>query len=246
MVPIRGLLRPDTAAKLTAALSPLAAPQPAPDCPDLRSPEQRNHDALDAFAHHALATGDLPTRHGFPAKLILTARLEDLENRVGVATTIHGGTISIRDLLRLGAETGVLPVVLDSDGQILHFGEEQRLANPAQRYSTWLLDGGCTFENCTIPAIWTQSAHTGKGFQATKRTTIDELAPPAATTTASSTPKAGPSPATPTPNASGSPHPNGSTPTKSPAPTNTSDHSKNDHEPPLVAESTIACGFGLA
>lgn len=176
MVPIRGLLRPDTAAKLIAALSPLAAPQPTKDAPDLRSPEQRDHDALDALAHHALATGDLPVRHGFPGKLIITARLEDLESRTGVATTIHGGKVPIRDLLRMGADLGVIPAVFDSDGQILHFGEEQRLGTFAQRCTCWLLDGGCTFENCTIPAIWCQCAH-GEGFLTSKRTSIDDLGP---------------------------------------------------------------------
>ena len=176
MVPIRGLLRPDTAAKVTAALSPLAAPQPSPDAPDLRSAEQRDHDALDALAQHALAAGDLPSRHGFPAKLILTARLEDLEARVGVATTIHGGTISIRELIRMGADLGVFPVVLDSDEQILHFGAEQRTATLAQRCAYWLLDGGCTFQDCTIPAIWCQGAH-GEDFLTSQRTSIDDLGP---------------------------------------------------------------------
>ena len=225
MVPIRGLLRPDTGAKLIAALSPLAAPQPSRDAPDLRSPEQRDHDALDALAHLALGSGDLPVRHGFPGKLIITARLTDLEHRTGVATTIHGGNIPIRDLLRIGADMGVFPVVFDSDGQILHFGQEQRLGTFAQRCATWLLDGGCTFENCTIPAIWCQCAH-GEDFLTSSCTSIDDLGPCAATTTASSTTNTGPWRASTT--GSGSPHPNGSTPTRPPEPTNTSDHSRSD------------------
>ena len=176
MVPIRGLLRPDTAAKVIAALSPLAAPQPTRDAPDLRSPEQRDHDALDALAQMALASDNLPNRHGFPGKLLITARLADLENRTGFATTIHGGKIPIRDLLRMGADLGVIPVVFDTDGQLLHFGEEQRLGTLAQRCAYWLLDGGCTFENCTIPAIWCQGAH-GEDFLSSRRTSIDDLGP---------------------------------------------------------------------
>ena len=131
---------------------------------------------MDALAHHALATGDLPVRHGFPGKLIITARLEDLEARVGVATTIHGGTIPIRDLLRTGADLGVFPAILDTDGQVLHYGTEQRLLTLAQRCATWLLDGGCVFPTCTIPAIWCQGAH-GEPWLTSRHTSIDDLGP---------------------------------------------------------------------
>ena len=76
----------------------------------------------------------------------------------------------------MGADLGVIPAVFDCDGQILHFGEEQRLGTFAQRCATWLLDGGCTFENCTIPAIWCQCAH-GEDFLTSRCTSIDDLGP---------------------------------------------------------------------
>jgi len=131
MYPVRGRLDPEAGALLTAALSPLAAPQPGPDgSPDLRTAEQRNHDALTDLARRALAGGlpggDLPIRHGLPATLLLTVTLEQLEARTGTIRTADGGRLPIRDLLRLATQMGVIPVVFDSDGQILHFGHEQR------------------------------------------------------------------------------------------------------------------------
>ena len=176
MYPVRGRLDPECGAKLIAALSPLAAPVPGPDGErDPRSTEQRNHDALSDFAHRLLAIGDLPERHGLPGKLIVLVRLEQLEERTGTASTIHGGRLPVRDVLRLATEMGVIPVVLDSDDTILHFGEEQRTATLEQRLAEWVLDGGCTFEACTVPAALSQSAHTGDGYRINKTTTIDEL-----------------------------------------------------------------------
>ena len=70
----------------------------------------------------------------------------------------------------------MIPVVLDSDAQILHFGAEQRLATPTQRHALYLLDRGCTFPGCTTPAPWCQTAHTGAGYATTRTTTTDELA----------------------------------------------------------------------
>ena len=177
MFPVKGLLSPEVGAMLTAALSPLAAPQPGPDgSADPRRVEQRDHDALGELARRALAAGDLPVRHGFAATVLYTATIDQIEARTGEVSTAHGGRVPVRDLLRLAAETRVIPLVFDSDGQVLHFGEEQRLATGSQRHALYLLDGGCTFEGCAIPATWCQSAHGAEGFQTTRRTTIDDLA----------------------------------------------------------------------
>jgi hypothetical protein len=109
------------------------------------------------------------------ATLLLTMSLTDLEARTGFASTAHGGRYSVRDLLRLAAETAVVPVVMDSNGRPLHLGETQRLATEAQRHALLLMDIGCVFENCTVPGVWCQSAH-GDPYRNSKRTTIDDLA----------------------------------------------------------------------
>ncbi len=180
MYPVKGRLDPECGALLQAAISPLAAPVPGPDGErDPRTTEQRNHDAVADLARRALAGGtaagsDLPVRHGLPGKLIVKIGLDQLEARTGCASTIHGGRLPARDLLRLAVDMGVIPVVLDADGQILHFGEEQRLATPELRLAAWVLDGGCTFQACSVPAVWCQGAH-GVPFRTSKQTTIDDL-----------------------------------------------------------------------
>jgi hypothetical protein len=129
MHPVTGYLEPAAAAALRAALDPLAAPVPGPNGErDQRSSEQRDHDAVAELARRALAVGDLPTRHGLPATLLLTISVNELEARTGHATTAHGWRYPIRDLLRLGADLGVIPVVMDANGRPLHLGETQRLA----------------------------------------------------------------------------------------------------------------------
>lgn len=176
MYPVRGRLDPEVGALLCAAISPLAAPQPGLDgARDPRSPEQRDHDALGDIARRVLGAGDLPVRHGLPATLLLTATLDQIEARTGVLSTAHGGRLPVRDLLRLAADTHVIPVVFDSDGQVLHFGADQRLATAHQRQTLYLYDGGCTFAGCAIPAVWCQTAH-GQPFRESKKTTIDDLA----------------------------------------------------------------------
>ena len=175
MYPVRGRLDPVVGALVQAALSPLAAPRPSKDAPDLRVSNQRNHDALGEICRRVLADGGLPIRHGLPGKLIIHATLDQIEQRCGLASTVHGGLIPVRDLLRMGVDLGVIPIVFDSDGIPLHFGEEHRTGTLAQRLSLAIMDGGCTFQSCEIPAAWCQTAH-NEPFHTTRRTTIDELA----------------------------------------------------------------------
>ena len=175
MTPVRGLLTPDCAAKLRSALGPLAAPQPSADAPDNRLAGQRNHDALAELCRRALASGGLPKRHGHHATMLVTIGLEDLENRTGLATVAHGGHLSVRDLLRHAAETSVVPIVLDSDGVVLHYGKEKRLGDKHQRRALIAMDIGCTWPGCSIPGVWCECAHC-EAFRISKKTSIDDLA----------------------------------------------------------------------
>lgn len=175
MTPVRGLLDPETAALARAALDPLAAPQPTPDDPDRRSTGQRYHDALRELCRRALAQGDLPVRHGQHATVLVTIGLDDLENRTGLAATAHGGHLTVRDLLRHAADAGLIPVVLDADGQVLHYGHEQRLATEAQRRTLMVTDIGCTWPGCSVPGVWCECAHC-EPFRTSGRTSIDDLA----------------------------------------------------------------------
>jgi len=182
MHPVRGRLDPETAAIARAALDPLAAPQPTPPgsggepaVADTRTAGQRYHDALGELCRRALTHGDLPVRHGHHATMLVTIRLEDLEARTGLASTATGGLVSVRDLLRTAADTAIIPIVLASDGVVLHYGEEQRLATPEQRRALIVTDIGCTWPGCSIPGTWCQAAH-GEPFRTSRQTTLDDLA----------------------------------------------------------------------
>ena len=167
MTPVRGSLTPEAAAMVRSALDPLASPQSTEGCPDTRLAAQRYHDALAELARRALANGGLPVRHGHHATMLVTVRLEDLENRTGLATVAHGGHLHVRDLLRHAADTTVIPVVLDSDGVVLHYGEEKRIAEEHQRRALLAMDIGCTWPGCSIPGVFSEAAH-NRPFRITK------------------------------------------------------------------------------
>ena len=96
--------RPDGSARLTGYLTPgctavteawldaLAAPVPAADGePDRRTAGQRRYDALQDIGRRALRAGELPDCGGTPATLLITLTLDQLESRLGIATTATAG-----------------------------------------------------------------------------------------------------------------------------------------------------------
>ncbi|HTZ44553.1 MAG TPA: DUF222 domain-containing protein, partial [Jatrophihabitans sp.] len=115
-VRVEGLLTPACAAVWEAALTPLAEPRQRDELgAETRSIAQRWHDAFEQAGRMLLDSGTLPNQAGLPAQLIITIDLHDLERRAGRATTHHGGTLSIREALRLAADANVIPVVLDQE-----------------------------------------------------------------------------------------------------------------------------------
>lgn len=152
---------PACLAVLQAVFDPLAAPRPSDaDGPDRRSPGQRLHDALEDAGRRLLAVGELPSAGGVPATVIVTMTLEQLESRVGRATTVHGGLISVGEALRIADEAQVIPVVLADAGGVLAYGRTRRIASAGQRLALLARDGGCSFPGCDIPASWAQVHHT--------------------------------------------------------------------------------------
>ncbi len=156
---ISGELDPMTRALVDAAFSAAARPVTEDGVPDPRSAAQRHHDALATLCRNALAGGELPSNRGLPATVVVTMGLADLERRAGSASTASGGTVPVRDVLRMAADAKWLPCVLDSAGQVLHLGQGQRLASPAQRLALYARDRGCTRPGCEMPAQWTQVHH---------------------------------------------------------------------------------------
>jgi hypothetical protein len=158
---LAGTLTAEAAAVWQVVLDTLSRPA-APDergQPDRRNPGQRRHDALADAGRRLLRSGTLPDAGGTPATVLLTLTLDQLETRSGLATTGHGGALSIPAALRLAADAQLVPVVLDSRGVVLHLGRARRTATAGQRLALSARDGGCSFPACDRPPDWCESHH---------------------------------------------------------------------------------------
>ena len=159
MYPVTGLLDPETGALLRAALEPLAAPRHTAHERDTRTVSQRMHDAVRDAAKLILGSGELPSQAGVPATLIITAKLDDLERKTGHLSTAHGGLIPIRDVLRMAANARLVPAVFDTDGAPLWLGRGNRLATAHQRHVLTIMDKGCVYPGCDVPASRCEVMH---------------------------------------------------------------------------------------
>ncbi len=89
----------------------------------------------------------------------VTLTLDQVESRTGLATTAHGGVISVPQALRIAAEADIVPVVLGDAGGVLGYGLTRRTASPGQRRALAARDGGCTFPGCDRPPDWCETHH---------------------------------------------------------------------------------------
>jgi hypothetical protein len=153
-------LTSEAVAVWTTVLDTLSRPVPAEGAePDRRTPGQRRHDALVDAGRRLLRSGDLPDAGGTPATVLLTLTLDQLETRLGLATTAHGGTLTIPAALQLAADAQIVPAVLDTHGAVLHLGRTRRTASPGQRLALAARDQGCSFPACDRPPDWCETHH---------------------------------------------------------------------------------------
>jgi hypothetical protein len=140
-----------------------------PDDPDDLSPEERQTGRAVPYPvrlGHALMellerlpAGLLPATGGVGATVVVTATVEQLTSGLGTATLDTGTEISTAQLRRLACEAGIIPAVLDGEGQPLDLGREQRLFSRSQRVAMNLRDRGCRAEGCDRPTAWTVAHH---------------------------------------------------------------------------------------
>ena len=116
-----------------------------------------------------------PIRQDWPAPLIVTIDLRDLESRIGTATTHHGGRLSVDEALRITADGALIPVVLGGTGEIIHFGRARRLASRGQRRALFARDRGCTFQAARSAAAQSELHHTTEWIKG-GRTDLGSLA----------------------------------------------------------------------
>ncbi len=173
---IRGRYDAAGYAVIAAALEPLCTPWsdvPAGDAgadpgigpwtvlvagKDLRGPAARRYDAfvevcLRGLHHPATAS------EGGKAQIRVTIPLASLRDRGGCGVLDDGTEISPTLARVLACDAGIIPAVLNSHGQPIDVGREQRLFKGGARIAVEIRDGGCTWPGCSRPASWCQIHH---------------------------------------------------------------------------------------
>ena len=165
MVGLRGVLDPEGAAVLKAAIDPLSIPCPEKDehgrtvTPDDRTPARRRMDALLTMVQRGVASADgVPTTD--KAKVVVLIDLETLVDDVrGTGTTLTGDVLSPGVVRRMACDAEIIPMVLGREGEPLDVGRSQRLFTRGQRLALVARDQGCSFDGCTVPATWCDAHH---------------------------------------------------------------------------------------
>ena len=67
--------------------------------------------------------------------------------------------ISTATARRYACDTGLIPVLFDTDGSVLNVGREQRLHTTRQRIAIAARDGGCVVTGCGRPPQWCEVHH---------------------------------------------------------------------------------------
>jgi hypothetical protein len=187
---LSGMVTPELRAAIEAMLAKLAAPgagNPEDETPvvdqtpdeaavrrDHRSQAQRNHDAFLAALRALFASGDLGQHNGLPVGIVAITTLAELEAAAGKALTAGGTLVPMSDVIRWASHAHHYLAIFDK-GKALALYHTKRLASPAQRIVLYAKDRGCTKPGCDAPAYHSQVHHV-KGWQATHRTDINDLA----------------------------------------------------------------------
>ncbi len=176
MTRIVGLLDPESAAVLVAAVDAATSPRrggprfvdPAELAHaeqvvnDPRTTEQLALDALVELIDVAIRSrsSERPGGRRAVVRVLVTQRDLAAEGDTGVGF-IEGqtATISMASVRRLACDGGLQPILFDDDGRSLNLGRTQRLHNSRQRAVISARDGGCIATGCDRPPSWTEVHH---------------------------------------------------------------------------------------
>jgi len=174
MTRLSGLLDPESAALVTAAIDSATSPRRGGPrfvgaseidraeriVRDDRSTEQLASDTLVELVRLGgqIAPTELLGTRPPAVQVIVTER--DLAARTGLAR-IEGQTepISVATAERHVCTSGTVNIVVDDAGDVLALGRETRLYTRRQRVALAVRDGGCRFPECTRPPSWTEAHH---------------------------------------------------------------------------------------
>ncbi|HWC33975.1 MAG TPA: DUF222 domain-containing protein [Mycobacteriales bacterium] len=164
MVRIEGMLEPEAGAAVIAAIEPLAQ-KLGPE--DDRTAPQRRADALATLAGAAAGFDDLlPDFNGDRPHIDVRANYEtlvdDLERHAAYdpagAPTVNGIRVTPETARRLCCDAEILPVVMNSNSEVLDIGRATRIWPKAIRKALQIEDGGCGWPGCQMP-LWACRIH---------------------------------------------------------------------------------------
>ncbi len=119
---------------------------------DVRSPAQRQHDALNALVRGQLGDPKLGVHNGLPVAVIVSTTLQELTSATGRAVTGSGTLLPMRDLIRMASHAYHYLAVFDQhSNRPLYLGRTRRIASPDQRIVLYAKDRGCTHPGCDVP-----------------------------------------------------------------------------------------------
>ncbi|CAM4268939.1 hypothetical protein MB901379_01758 [Mycobacterium basiliense] len=157
--------------------TPCAEVEPTDDdaAKDLRSPAQRQHDALNALVYGRLGDPKLGTHNGLPVTVIVSTTLQELTSATGRAVTGGGTLLPMRDVIRMASRAYHYLAVFDEHtDRPLYLGRSRRLASADQRLVLYAKDRGCTHPGCDVPGYWCEAHHT-EDWSAGGSTDADQL-----------------------------------------------------------------------
>ena len=183
---------PALRAELDALFAKLAAPgmcnpsdqsprvdgEPTPEQADAdhRTVSQRQHDALSAMARGLLGDPKLGQHNGLPVTLIVSASLQDLQEKAGVAVTGGGTLLPMADVIRMAGHSYHYLSIFDQvSGRALWLGRTKRIATADQRIVLHDRDRGCSHPGCTVPGYDCQVHHAEKDWADGGNTDVDDL-----------------------------------------------------------------------
>ncbi|OBH53700.1 maturase [Mycobacterium mantenii] len=127
---------------------------------DIRSPAQRQHDALNALVRGQLGDPKLGQHNGLPVTVIVSTTLQELTSGTGRAVTGGGTLLPMRDVIRMARHAYHYLAVFDEhSGRPMYLGRSRRVAAPDQRIVLYARDRGCTHPGCDTPGYWCEVHH---------------------------------------------------------------------------------------
>ena len=133
--------------------------------------------ASDAFTELLRQAATLPTEvllgKGTPAVRVLVPAADLVAGTGHGVIEGSGEAISIGTVQALACANGTQPALIDSLGNVLDLGREQRLYSRHQRVALAIRDGGCLWKGCERPPSWCEAHHIDHYVRDHGRTDLD-------------------------------------------------------------------------